>query len=97
MRTTPAYDVEQCLGLWSGHGRVNIEMGVSQNYGYLIGGPHNKDCSILGSILGVPLFWETTKSSHSLSKALDLGVPSRCPLPIPDRSLDSCAEAHGQA
>ena len=27
-------------------------MGVSQNYGYLFGGPHNKDCSILGSILG---------------------------------------------
>ena len=27
------------------------EMRVSQNYGYLIAGPHNKDCSI-GSILG---------------------------------------------
>ena len=30
------------------------DMGVSQNYGYLFGGPHNKDYSILGSIL-VPL------------------------------------------
>ena len=27
-------------------------MGVSQNYGYLFGGPHSKDYSILGSILG---------------------------------------------
>ena len=29
-------------------------MGVSQNKGYLSGGPHNKDYSILGSILGSP-------------------------------------------
>ena len=27
-------------------------MGVSQEYVYLFGGPHNKDYSILGSILG---------------------------------------------
>ena len=31
-------------------------MGVSLNYGYLFGGPHNKDYSILGSILGSPYF-----------------------------------------
>ena len=31
-------------------------MGVSQNYGYLFGGPHNKDYSILGSILGSSYF-----------------------------------------
>ena len=31
-------------------------MGVSQNYGYLVGGPYNKDYSILGSILGYPDF-----------------------------------------
>ena len=30
--------------------------GVSQNYGYLFEGPHNKDYSILGSILGSPYF-----------------------------------------
>ena len=30
-------------------------IGVSLNYGYLFGGPHNEDYSILGSI-GVPLF-----------------------------------------
>ena len=31
-------------------------MGVYQNYGYLFGGSHNKDYSILGSILGSPYF-----------------------------------------
>ena len=31
-------------------------MGVSQNWGYLFGGPYNKDYSILGSILGSPYF-----------------------------------------
>ena len=31
-------------------------MGVSQNSGYLFGGPNNKDYSILGSILGSPYF-----------------------------------------
>ena len=29
-------------------------MGGSQSYGYLFGGPHNKDYNILGSILGSP-------------------------------------------
>ena len=29
-------------------------VGVSQNWGYLFGGPNNKDSSILGSILGSP-------------------------------------------
>ena len=31
-------------------------MGDSQNWGYLFGGPNNKDYSILGSILGYPSF-----------------------------------------
>ena len=31
-------------------------MGVSQNSGYLFGGPYNKDYSILVSILGSPYF-----------------------------------------
>ena len=31
--------------------------------GYPFWGPHNKDYSILGSIFGVPLFWEITKRS----------------------------------
>ena len=30
----------------------SVHLGVSQNYGYLFGGPHDKDHSILGSILG---------------------------------------------
>ena len=29
-------------------------MGDSPNWGYLLGGPHNKDYSILGSISGPP-------------------------------------------
>ena len=37
-------------------------MGVSQNYGYLFGDPHNKDYSISGSILGSPYFGKTTIS-----------------------------------
>ena len=32
------------------------DMGASQNRGTLFGGPHNKDYSILGSILGSPYF-----------------------------------------
>ena len=36
--------------------RVHVAIwGVSLNYGYLIAGPHNKDYSILGSILGSPI------------------------------------------
>ena len=31
-------------------------MGVSHTQGYLIGGSHKKDYSILGSILGSPCF-----------------------------------------
>ena len=35
---------------------IYIYMGVSQNYGYLFGGPCNKDYSIWGPILGSPYF-----------------------------------------
>ena len=31
-------------------------MGVSQNYGYLVGGPYHKDYSIFGCIYGSPYF-----------------------------------------
>ena len=31
-------------------------MGVSQNWGYHFGGPHNKDYSIIGYTLGPPDF-----------------------------------------
>ena len=30
---------------------AEVHLGVSQNYGYLFGGPHNKHCSILGSLI----------------------------------------------
>ena len=33
-------------------------MEVSQNKGYLFGGPHDRDQSILGSILKSPHFWK---------------------------------------
>ena len=35
---------------------VGDNLEVSQNYGYLFRGPHNKDYSTLGSILGSP-YW----------------------------------------
>ena len=35
-------------------------MGVSQNYGYLVGGPYSKDYSIFWGLYWVPLFGETT-------------------------------------
>ena len=31
-------------------------VGVSESYGYLLGGPNHKDYNILGSILGSPYF-----------------------------------------
>ena len=33
-----------------------MKWGLAGNYGYHFGGPHNKDYSILGSILGLPYF-----------------------------------------
>ena len=45
-----------CKGERSRYIYIYIYMGVSQNWGYLLGGPNNKDYSILGSILGYPSF-----------------------------------------
>ena len=39
-----------------GRNLTRVYMGVPKNYGYLFGGPYNKDYSILGSILGSPYF-----------------------------------------
>ena len=39
-------------------------MGVSQNYGYHFKGPHNKDYSILGSILGSPYLEKLPYTHH---------------------------------
>ena len=43
---------------WASHGcsQACVYLRVSQNYGYLFGGPNNKDYNILGSILGSPYF-----------------------------------------
>ena len=46
--------------------------GVSQNLGYLFGGPYNKDYSILGSILGYPNFGKLPYIYISLSLSLSL-------------------------
>ena len=39
-------------------------MGVSQNYGYLLGGPYNRDYSIWGSILGSPYLGKLLNTKH---------------------------------
>ena len=39
-------------------------MGVSQNWGYHSGGPHNKDSSILGSIWGSPYLGKVPYSGN---------------------------------
>ena len=44
-------------------------MGVSQNQGYLFGGPYNKDYSILGSILGSPYFGKLPDQSVRTHKS----------------------------
>ena len=44
-------------------------MGVSQNYGYLLWGPHNKDYSILGSILGSPYLGKLPYCPKNLRRA----------------------------
>ena len=52
-------------------------MGVSQNYGYLFGGPNNKDYSIFGSILGSPYFgklpYQEPQRALSCMRAFCLG------------------------
>ena len=40
------------------------EVAVSQNYGYLFGGPHNKDYRILGSILGSSFLGKLPSAGH---------------------------------
>ena len=42
-------------------------MRVSQNFGYLFGGPYNKDYTILGSILGSPYFGKLPYANMSQS------------------------------
>ena len=57
------------------HSLTMRDMGISPKLGYLIGGPNNKDCSILGPILGSPYFGETTIFTflRSTTAYVDLG------------------------
>ena len=59
-------------------------MGGSQNYGYHFGGPYNKDCSILGSILGSPHFGKlpnmVTSSINCSSRTHKYSCVTRGPL-----------------
>ena len=48
-------------------------MGVSQQLGVVLGGPDNEEFSILGSILGVPVYWETTTFPYQCTERV-----SRC-------------------
>ena len=41
-------------------GDCSEDMGVSQNWGYLLVGFYTKDCGIFRVYIRVPLFWETT-------------------------------------
>ena len=45
-------------------------IGVSQNEGYLYGGPQNKGYSILGSILGPPYFGKLPNSYYHHSSGV---------------------------
>ena len=42
-----------------------ISMVVLQNQGYLFGGPHSEDYTILGSILGSPYFWKISYRDYT--------------------------------
>ena len=59
----------------------NPYLGVSQNKGYLIGGPHNKDYIILGSILGSSYFGKPPYNVflYSLLRPIKLGSGLRSP------------------
>ena len=48
-------------------------MGISVNYGYLFGGPHKKDYSIWGSILGSPVLgnYQIIQEELTLHKGLE--------------------------
>ena len=52
--------------------------GVSQNSGYHLRGPYNKDYSILGSILGSPYLGKVPYSSFHSSIILSPFVEARC-------------------
>ena len=64
-------------------------MGVSQNQGCLFGGPHNKDYSIWGSILGSPYFGKLPYVLICTS----VTQMSDCFLPTPFHADKTCKES----
>ena len=57
-------------GLSRGGSKTSMtHMGVSQTWGYLIGGPHNKDYRILGSTWGSPYFGKLPYKDHRISSS----------------------------
>ena len=61
------------------HQNNTTQMGVSQDRGIMLGGPHNKDCSIWGSILGSPYFGKLPNLGSGLWVYLEVYL--RYPLP----------------
>ena len=57
----------------------NLDIGFSQNWRYPLGGPHNKDYSILGSILGSPHFGKLPHRDSSAKISRLVGL-KRCDL-----------------
>ena len=58
-------------------------MGVPPNWGYLFWGPHNKDYSVLGSILGSPYFRKLPNHANQT-----LSEPSWSTKVLKDRGVD---------
>ena len=50
------------------------DLGVSQNCGYLFRGSHNRDCCILGSILGFPYLWKLPLDLLTKAKSYARGL-----------------------
>ena len=53
-------------------------LGFPKFRGTFLGGPHNKDYSILGSTLGLPFFWATTKLLLVCRDSLCIRIICRC-------------------
>ena len=74
---------------------MQIDDRDSQSYGYLFGGPYNKDYTILGVHIGVPVFRETTMSfwKHPSESNRDLPQPwSRLECGLQGQSVHSTSK-----
>ena len=63
-------------------------MAVSQNFGYRFGGPHNKDYSILGSVLGAPIL-----GNYHMVVSITCGPFLGCPYNEIPINLGVCIQA----